>query len=132
MALNTPIIFHEPYGFSMLECFNGVLWLFSYLRYLVQISCNSQPRLRPPCWAYTGPILWLFYIHSHYNWLMKRQYVGWTISSQHSFPKGNKCMKHCPGETVHVKDKFSFFICTAAPCSYHLFGERLSSLPETH
>lgn len=80
MALNTPIIFHEPYGIHMLGCFYGVTIFFSTSTTFVQLSCNSQPRFRLPCWTDTGPILWLLSIHWHYNWLMKRQYVVWTIS----------------------------------------------------
>lgn len=42
MALNTPIIFHEPYGFSMLECLMGYYDFFptyaTLCRYLAILS----------------------------------------------------------------------------------------------
>ena len=57
MALNTPIIFHEPYGFPMLGCFYGVLWFFFYLHYLcaeiLQFSAQIEASLLGRHWTHS-------------------------------------------------------------------------------
>lgn len=60
MALNTPIIFHEPYGFPMLGCFYGFYGFydfFFYLHYLcaeiLQFSAQIEASLLGRHWTHS-------------------------------------------------------------------------------
>ena len=61
MALNTPIIFHEPYGLPMLGCFYGVTMIFFYLYYLcaaiLQFSAQIQASLLDRHWAHSVAVI---------------------------------------------------------------------------
>lgn len=132
-ALNTPIIFHEPYGLPMLGCLYGVTMIFFDLHYIcaavLQFSAQIEASLLDRHWAHSVAV-----IHTLTLQLDDENIVCCVNNLIPSIflLREKKCMKRFPGENVHIKDKFNFFICTAAPCSYHLLGELLSSLPETH